>query len=357
MARILGFGIAGAGHIAPLYAKAIQASSGGRLLAVSDVDAGRAGKLAQEFGARTCASLEEMLGDPEIHVVSVLTPTHLHHEAVMQCARAKRHVIVEQPPVLSLAEMDGMLQVCAKKKTKVACPTHFRASPGIQTLKTAISTGRFGRLLQVGASVKLFHATEYYFSEPWLSSRRSGAGVTLLHAFPYIDLLLDLAGPLTRLIARMANLNHPSVEVEDSLLACLRFASGAEGVLQASTALWPGTDARIEINGTNGAAVLSGARMTTWRFRDELPEDEAIRTSAPPSLPPDAPGTDTVAIAAVIQDMIDAVHAKRDVSTPVRCVRPALEAALAMYQSAARSAPVDFPVHDDPTIWEEPARA
>lgn len=349
MSRTLGFGLLGAGHVASFHARAIQASRGGRLLAVADVDATRAGTLAAEFNARPCASLEDLLQTPDLHAICVLTPSHLHHEAVLKCARAKRHVIIEQPPALSLAEADEMLAACSKKKVRLASTVRGRSGEPIRLLKEAISSGRFGKLLQVDVCVKSFCATEYYFSEPWLSSRRSGAGVTLQHAFHYIDLLLHLAGHPTRVEARMTNLNHPSVEVEDTLLACLRFENGAQGILEASTALWPGTDARVEINGTNGTAILCGTRMTAWKFRDERPEDATIlgRDYA-------IPGAEMADVSAVVQDLIDSVHAKREVIVPVSSVRPALETALAMYQSAARGAPVGFPVTDDPSVLEAP---
>jgi len=61
------------------------------------------------------------------------------------------------------------------------------------------------------------------------------------------------------------------------MLAFVDYASGAQGVVQASTALWPGTDIRIEINGQKRDVILIGERIETWKFRDERAEDQAIR--------------------------------------------------------------------------------
>jgi len=287
--------------------------------------------------------------------VNVLTPNHLHHDAVVCCARAGKHVITEKPPAMSLAETDDMIAACAQAKVKFGCTVQCRVRQAIQAMRRAIQTGRFGRLLQADAYMKWFRTAEYYHSDPWRSSRRSGAGVTVQHAFHYIDLLRYLVGPVSRVEARMTNLNHPSVKLEDTLVAFITYANGAQGVVQASTALWPGTDVRIEINGGDGTAIMAGEKMVTWKFREERPEDEQIRQYGNVAQATAAGGPADFGHAdhqVVIQDMIDAIRADREVIIPVPSVRPTVELVLAMYQSAARNRPVDLPIEDDPSIWE-----
>jgi predicted dehydrogenase len=260
---------------------------------------------------------------------------------------------------MSLRETDEMVAACRKARLKFACTVQCRVRKSIQAIKAAVDSGRFGKLLHADAYMKWFRATEYYFSDPSRSSRKSGAGVTIQHAFHYIDLLQYLAGPAARVEAKMTNLSHPQVQLEDTLLAFVRYRNGAQGVVEASTALWPGTDIRIEINGTDGTAIVTGEKMTTWKFRDERPEDEAIRQLGSAAQATGAGGAADFGYAdhaVVIQDMIDAIRADREVIIPVSSVRPTLEAALAMYQSAARGAPVDLPVQDDPASWDAPLR-
>jgi predicted dehydrogenase len=203
--------------------------------------------------------------------------------------------------------------------------------------------------------MKWFRTREYYHSDAWRSSRRSGAGVTVQHAFHYIDLLQYLAGPVSSVEARMTNLCHPSVDLEDTLLAHVTYANGARGVIQASTALWPGTDVRIEINGTDGTAIMIGETIRTWKFREERAEDEEIRRLGDVAQATAAGGPADFGHAdhrAVIQDMIDAIRQDREVVIPVHTVRPTVEMVLAMYQSAARNAAVTLPIEDDAAIWD-----
>lgn len=355
MKDILGFGLLGAGLVAPFHARSLQETNGGRLVAVCDVDQQRAEKLAAEFGVRSCANLDALLSDPAIDVVNVLTPNHLHHEAVIRCALAHRHVLTEKPPAMSLWETDDMIAACRQAGVKFGCTVQCRVRAAIQAIKNAVQAGRFGTMLHADAYMKWFRTSDYYHSDAWRSSRRSGAGVTVQHAFHYIDLLQYLAGPVASVEARMLNLSHPTVDLEDTLLAYVTYVSGARGVIQASTALWPGTDVRIEINGTDGTAIMVGETIRTWKFREERVEDAAIRRLGDAAQATAAGGPADFGHAdhrTVIQDMIDAIHEDRAVVIPVSTVRPTVELVLAMYQSAARNAVVELPIDDDATIWE-----
>ena len=355
MAESLGFAVLGAGLVAPFHANSLRDAEGCRLVAFCDVDPGRADKLASQYGVKAYYALDEMLKDADIQVVNVALPNHLHHDAVVQCAGAGKHVIVEKPPAMSLRETDSMIEACKRAGVKFGCTVQSRVRKAIQAIRQAIDSGRFGKLLHADAYMKWFRTTEYYHSDEWRSSRRSGAGVTVQHAFHYIDLLQYLAGPAARVQARMTNLTHPSVRLEDTLLGFIDFANGAQGVVEASTALWPGTDVRIEINGTDGTAIMVGERMATWKFRDERPEDDEIRTYGSASQVTAAGGPTAFGYAdhqVVIQDMADAVREDREVIIPVESVRPSLEIVLAMYQSAARNRPVELPVEDDDSVLD-----
>lgn len=355
MAKTMGFGILGAGLVSPFHAKSINASTGGKLIGIADVDAARLGKLTAEFGVKGFATLDEMLKDPAIDAVCVCTPNHLHSEAVLKIAAAGKHCLTEKPPAMSLRETDEMIAACKKANVKFGCTVQCRMRKAIQTIKGAVDSGRFGKILQADTYMKWYRAAEYYHMDAWRSSRQSGAGVTVQHAFHYIDLLQYLMGPAKRVHAKMSNLAHPDVKLEDTLQAFVEFKNGAQGVVQASTAFWPGIDVRVEICGTNGAAIMAGEKMVTWKFKDERPEDEAIRqignaAQATAATGPAAFGFQDHAV--VIQDLIDAVANNREVCIPVSAVRPTLEMVLAMYHSAAKNAAVDLPVVDDASIWK-----
>jgi UDP-N-acetyl-2-amino-2-deoxyglucuronate dehydrogenase len=354
MERKLGFGVVGAGLVAPFHLAAIRDSEGGETIGVFDVARERAQKIAERFGVRIYATLEEMLADRNVDVICVATPNHLHRDTVLLAAQAGKHVLTEKPPAMSLKETDEMIDACRRADVRFGCFVQCRIRKAIRAVKSAVDAGRFGHVLHADASMKWFRPQEYYTSAGWRGQQRCGSGVTVAQGFHYIDLLQYIAGEARTVDARMTNLGHPGISLEDDVLAHLRFRSGTEGVVQLSTALWPGTDVRIEINGTSGTAVVVGEKIQTWKFQDERPEDEEIRTLGDSSQATGAGGAADFGHrdhTVVVQDMIDSVRSGREVVIPVSTVRPSLEIVLAMYQSAKKREPVVLPITDDESVW------
>lgn len=352
--RTLGFGILGAGLVSPFHAKAIVHAEGGRLVAIADVDAARVQARAAEFETDARSSLDALLDDPEIDVINIATPNHLHCDAVLACAAAGKHVLCEKPPAMSLEETDRMIAACAEAGVKFGCTVQCRVRGAVAAIKRAADEGRFGRLLHADTYMKWYRPSDYYHMDPWRSSRQCGAGVTIQHAFHYIDLLVHLAGPMKQVDARMTNLQHPDVDLEDTLSAFVEYENGAHGVVQATTALWPGTDLRVEVHGENGTAILVGERMETWKFWDERPIDDDIRKLGSADQHTAAGGAADFGFMdhlVVVQDMIDAVNEDREVVIPVKDVRHTLEVVLGMYASAAKGGPVKLPLTPDTPIW------
>jgi predicted dehydrogenase len=153
----------------------------------------------------------------------------------------------------------------------------------------------------------------------------------------------------------MTNLAHPAIKIEDTLDALIRFRSGVLGSVTASTALWPGADVRIELFGEKGAAVMQGTAMALWKFQEERPEDAAIR-SCGDAAQATAAGSPTALPSAdhqaVIDDCAEAIAAGCEVAIPGQSVRPTLEIALAMYQSARLGEPVGLPLADEQHVWD-----
>jgi UDP-N-acetyl-2-amino-2-deoxyglucuronate dehydrogenase len=349
----IGFGLLGTGLVAPFHAKALKASEVAELVAVSDVAPERLAAFAAEFGCQSYATLDQMLADPKVQVVNILTPNHLHFDAVMRSIAAGKHVLIEKPPAMSLGEVRQMMAAAREAGVKAGVVLQCRTRKSIQAMRKAIGEGRFGKLLHADVYMKWFRPAEYYRLAEWRGQRRSGSGVTIAQAFHYIDLLQYLAGPVKRVHARMNNLAHPGVDVEDTLLAFTEFESGAQGVVEASTALWPGSDIRIEVNGEDGAASMSGDRMETWKFRDERPEDAEVRLYGTAGASTGATGAADLGFKehqVVIEDMVDAIRGGHDPFIPLASVVPTLEWALAMYQSAKEKAPVELPIDED-RVW------
>jgi len=349
-----GFGLLGAGLVAPFHAKSIVNSQKCDLIAVADLDRDRATKIGEEFNCEVYRELDDLIKDDRIHIINVLTPNHLHKEAVVKIARAKKHVLVEKPPAMSLKDIDEMIEICEQEGVKLGVVLQCRIRPAVQAVKKAIDTGRFGKILQADAYMKWYRSIEYYHSDPWRSQRSSGAGVTIQHAFHYFDLLLYLNGPISDVHARMSNLAHQDVELEDTIMAFFNYENGARGAFQASTAFYPGMDIRIEVHGTEGTAIIVGERIETWKFKDELPEDKAIQKIGSAGVETAATGPAAFSFKdhqMVIEDMVDSIHQDRQPFIPAPSTRHTLELALAMYQSDKHDKVVKLPLENEEDVW------
>ncbi len=353
-----GFGILGAGMISGLHGAALRDSAKAKLVAVCDVAEDRAQKLAGDYApdAAVYTKLDDLLADPNVEVLSVVTPNHLHTDAVLAAFEAGKHVLCEKPPAMSLEETDWMIAAARRAGRKFGIFVQCRMREPIRQIKQALAEGRFGRLLHADAVMKWYRTTEYYRTDPWRSDRRSGAGVTIQHAFHYIDLLSYLIGPARDVQARMSNLAHPELEIEDTLGALIHFGNDVVGSVTASTALWPGEDVRVEIYGERGAAVMKGAVLSLWQFQEERPEDEAIRRAgdaAQATAASDPTALPSAEHQMVIDDCVDAIREDREPAIPCESVRPTLEIALAMYKSARLGErPIHLPLGDERTVWD-----
>ncbi len=332
-----GFGLVGAGLVSAFHGDAINAAEEAQLVSCVDLNKERLEKFCSEKGCEAAESFEAMLADKRIDIVNVLTPNAYHAQFAVPAMQAGKHVIVEKPPEMTLEKVDQMIGARDENNVKCAISLQVRFRKPIEAIKAAIEGGRFGRLLQGDAYMKWFRATDYYLMDDWRSKRSEGAGVTIQHAFHYIDLLHHLMGEADSVRSQMYNLAHPEVELEDTVLGFIDYQNGAKGVVQGSTALWPGTDIRLEINGENGTAIMQGERIVVWQFRDEQPEDEEIRSLGSEAVKTAAGGAADFAYFEhmyMVEDMIDAIKNDRSPRVSLESARGSLELALAMYESA-----------------------
>jgi UDP-N-acetyl-2-amino-2-deoxyglucuronate dehydrogenase len=112
--------------------------------------------------------------------------------------------------------------------------------------------------------VKWYRSPAYYNSPVKGSWAGEGGGALINQAIHQVDLLLHLVGDMDEVSAFWQLGAVHRIESEDAVSALLRYACGATGVIQASTAVWPGYPERLEIHGTKGTAIITGDKLTTW---------------------------------------------------------------------------------------------
>ena len=189
------------------------------------------------------------------------------------CAEAGKHILVQKPMAIDVATARSMVEMAQQAQIRLGVVSQHRFDESIIFLKKAIESGRLGRILQADAYVKWWRSADYYSRPIKGSWSVEGGGALINQAIHQIDLLLYLAGSVNQVLGYWQLGSVHDIESEDNLCALLKYESGATGVIQASTALWPGYPERIEIHGTKGSAVVTGDRLTRWDFQNDSGDD------------------------------------------------------------------------------------
>jgi predicted dehydrogenase len=351
-----GFGIIGCGMISRFHARAIAEIRGARVVACYDAVASAAQKLADETGCRAYERLEEMLADPRVQVVTICTPSGAHLEPAVAAARAGKHVIVEKPLEITLKRCDAIIRACEEAGVKLATIFPSRFHDSSQELKAAVEAGRFGRLTLADAYVKWYRSQAYYDSGAWRGTwELDGGGALMNQAIHSVDLLTWLAGPVVEVSARTALLAHERIAVEDTAVATVRFANGALGTIEASTAAYPGHLKRIELHGSQGSAVMEEEDIVFWQFARPQRRDQKVQEAMSRRRSGGGGAGDPAAIGHHGHRMLfeDVLRAIRSGATPAidgHEGRRSVEIILAIYKSAETGRPVTLPLKTDPAL-------
>ncbi len=351
-----GFGLVGCGMIANFHARAIADIRGAKLIGCYDTFPSSADKLAKNFGCQPYHDLNDMLANPKIDVVVIGTPSGAHLDPAVAAAKAGKHVIVEKPLEITLKRCDRIIEACKKARVRLATifPSRFHASSIV--LKQAVDEKRFGKLTMGDAYVKWFRPQAYYDSGAWRGTwKLDGGGALMNQAIHSVDLLTWLMGPVAEISAHFAMLAHQRIEVEDTAVASLRFANGALGVIEASTAAYPGYLKRIELHGSQGSAALEEEDIVRWDFANKSRRDAAIRRKMNQSVSTGGGASDPSAIghhghAELFRDTLSAIDAGKNPSVDGKEGRRSVEIILGIYKAAETGRTVHMPLASDPVL-------
>ena len=248
--------LVGCGKVAGIHAAALASLPEAEFVAACDISADRASAFAAKYGVKPFTDLGTLLRDARPDAVIIGTPHPLHAEAAVQAAEAGVHVLVEKPLAANLADCDAMLAAARKSGVTLGCISQRRFYEPVQRMKRAIDAGKIGKPA-LGVFIQYsWRDAAYYASDPWRGKWDTEGGGVLVNQSPHqLDILLWLMGPASEVSGCWANLNHPTVEVDDTAVATIRFANGGLGSIVTSLSQKPGIYTKVHIHGTSGASV------------------------------------------------------------------------------------------------------
>lgn len=257
MADRLRTALVGCGKVGGIHAEALAGLTESRFVAACDPSPGRAGAFAGRFGVLAYDDVDSMLRDARPDAVFVCTPHPLHAEPTIKSLAAGAHVLVEKPLAASLEDCDRMIEAADRAGRNLGVVSQRRWFEPVVRVKSAIAAGKIGRPALGVFSMFSWRDEAYYRSDPWRGRWDTEGGGVLVNQSPHmIDLLRWFMGDeVVEVSGAWANINHPTVEVEDTALAILRFRSGGLGSVVASLGQKPGLFTKVHVHGTNGASV------------------------------------------------------------------------------------------------------
>lgn len=270
-------GIIGTGAIAWKHAQAYK-NIGYQVTVCTDRTAERGHKFAEATAAEFVATPEELCRHPLVDYADVCTFPAYRLAAVELCAKYGKHVLVQKPMAVDLPTAAQMIAVARNAGIQLGVVSQHRFDDSVLFLKRALAAGRLGRIVQADAYVKWYRSAEYYARPVKGSWAGEGGGALISQAIHQVDVLLYLIGAVEEVFGYWQRGALHKIESEDCVCAVMRYASGATGVVQAATALWPGYPERVEIHGTKGSAIVTGDQLTGWDVQDDA--GEAVPISA-----------------------------------------------------------------------------
>ncbi|MDT7580584.1 MAG: hypothetical protein QOK35_1848 [Pseudonocardiales bacterium] len=348
-AQKLRFALVGAGMIGGVHAKALNGLTDlVELVAVVDQDLAKAQALAELYGVSvTSTDLAAVLARDDVDAVTICTPSGLHADGAVAALDAGKHVVVEKPVEVSLAAADRIIDAEKRSGRTVAVISQHRFDRSTEKVLQAVRDGHLGTITSAIASHAWWRGQSYYDSGDWRGTwALDGGGAVMNQTVHTINLMITTLGTPVEVFAYTGCLAHERIEVEDTAVAVVRFASGALGTIHGTTAAYPGLDASLRVFGSKGSAVISNDELVFLHGNagdaPEIAMSEMTglnQVTAEDKLEPEDVPLGR-AHRRQLADFVEAVRTGRPPRVGTAEARTALSVILAMYSSAATGKPV-----------------
>ncbi len=342
---ILRFGLVGAGEIAVQTAAAITAVPHATITGVMDVREDLARDLAEQYDGLWTTDVSDLLARDDVDVVYIAVPHHLHLYYAERAAAAGKHILVEKPMGVSVAEADRILEAAREAGVYCSVPFVMRYVPANRKAWELVRSGAIGEITGVSMTMRADKPASYWRSgysgraeTDWrMRKATAGGGVLITNMVHNLDLIRWISGlEVTRVYAE-AGTFWADVEVEDLIVVTLRYENGAIGVIEAGASIPGGQGPAREwgdrLYGRQGQIVLpnpwSGGPLLLYTT-------EAGRWQEIPCEPPG----DTRA--ALIEEFAQAVLAGKPPPIPGEDARAVLAICVAAYQAAETGKAVEL---------------
>ena len=341
--------IIGCGRIALNHVKAVR-TNGLELAALCDVVPGKAEGLLERAewdgpAPKVYDDYREMLAEnPEIELVAVATESGEHASIALDCIDAGRHLVIEKPIALSMADADEIVRRAGERGVKVSACHQNRFNVAVQRAREAVEEGRFGRMSHGSVHVRWNRGRGYYDQAPWRGTWAQDGGCLMNQCIHGIDLLRwMMGGEIVSVYAQTRQRLHDYLEAEDVGVAVLTFADGSVAAVEGTANVFPkNLEETLYLFGESGTVKVGGTstnEIDVWDFADAREGDEGLAGLKEPTSNVYGNGH-----ALLYADVVEAIREDRAPCVDARAGRDALEVVLAIYKSQKTGLPVKLPL-------------
>jgi predicted dehydrogenase len=338
MPEVTRWGVIGSGGIARrrTIPEGIVPSHRARLVSVFDMDLSVNQAVAQQFNVQACDSLDELLAT-DIDAAYVASPAGAHHEQVLACAQAGKHVLCEKPLGLTVAETEAMIKACEHAQVRIGTAFMMRFQSQHQAALERIEKGQLGRLVFGRAQLSCWYPP---ITGAWRQDPSTGGGGALMDMGGHcIDLLEMFLGNVAKVSCMINNTVHeyPS---EDSAVATLFFENGALAVVDTFFCIRDSASKNaLELHGTGGSILAAGTigqgeagTMTAYLEDPHAAYDAQQQRDASGGIPITPPPANMYR--AEVEEFGDAIREGREPSNSARLGQRSQAILNACYESA-----------------------
>ena len=265
------FGLIGYGKIGDRHVEHIIAHPEAQLHSIFDIKADRLNLFRNKYkGIQTYDSLQGILNEPAIDIISICTPNSTHADIAIAAMKAGKHVLVEKPMAISKVDCEGMIHIALKTGKSLFVVKQNRFNPPVQAVKKLVEEKKLGKILSVSVNCYWNRNEWYYKSSDWKGKKAIDGGTLFTQFSHFIDVIYYLLGDMQILHAQMANVSHQGmIEFEDTgIVSFLLKDTHAPGVLHYTTsAFQKNMEGSITIFAENATIKIGGKYLNTIDYQ------------------------------------------------------------------------------------------
>ena len=264
----LNFGIIGCGRIAQRHAEHIKNTVGAKLIAVCDIEQTKANDLGNKYEASIFYSVNDLLKNSAIDIVSICSPNGLHAEHSIKSLNAGLHVLCEKPMAISTYDCGEMIKTAEKANKRLFVIKQNRFNPPVVAVKQLLENNKLGKVYSLQLSC-FWNRNENYYENSWKGTKDLDGGTLFTQFSHFIDLLYYLNGDVKEVKAMANNFHHKeSIEFEDTGVIILKFQNESLGTINYTVnSFEKNMEGSLTIFGEKGSVKIGGQYLNELEYQ------------------------------------------------------------------------------------------